>query len=63
MKRRIDDEIMMSAKIQPRSAGPLSFHPLSWGNDVAKYFNDLEELVIKRSLFGFWSLVDIRGHS
>ena len=24
MKRRIDDEIMMSAKIQPRSAGPLS---------------------------------------
>ena len=49
-------------KIQPRSPSPLSSHPLSWGNDVAKYFNDLE-LVIKRSLFGFWSLVDIRGHS
>ena len=57
MKRRIDDEIMLSAKIQPRSVGPLS-----WGNDVAKYFKDLE-LVIKRSHFGFWSLVDIRGHS
>ena len=61
MKRRIEDEIMMSAKIQPRSAGPLS-SALSWGNDVAKYFKDLE-LVIKRSHFGFWSLVDIRGHS
>ena len=42
--------------------GSSLFHPISWGNDVAKYFKDLE-LVIKRSHFGFWSLVDIRGHS
>ena len=62
MKRRIDDEIMISAKDSTAFPSPLSLPPSLWGNDVAKYFNDLE-LVIKRSLFGFWSLVDIRGYS
>ena len=62
MKRRIDDEIMISAKDSTVFPSPLSLPPSLWGNDVAKYFNDLE-LVIKRSHFGFWSLVDIRGHS
>ena len=45
MKRRIDDEIMMSAKDSTSFRGSSLFHPLSWGNDVAKYFNDLELVI------------------
>ena len=45
MKRRIDDEIMMSAKDSTAFPESSLFHPLSWGNDVAKYFNDLELVI------------------